>query len=785
MRVGLFALAGFLPLAFAVFGEQVRTIAVKEKELPMTINDLQTAGWSQSSIPCDPEFGIAYHKSGDAPTKEHPQTVFMTANGQFAGVGMTYFNYTNVDGKNSYVFQEWIDWGLVQPMGQGWILRAITRDFGVGVGQIEACATGGERRQAETIGDRVCIPKSVGGSNEPICLPANSTEAADKNWVKGACVLKMGTHWWNDIDCVKGGPCDGGLSWKTGNLFPLVPMYAETDNSLNAFFFVAPGGQGAQQYFIDSLQTLPQAGLEVMFSDLGTYRSNGMDYWGFNMPLNNFEYGPTICGNMCEPCYFPDTPETTWQIMHVYLKDDIATNLDYQCTGTDLQNGVVCADQAQNQYDIGDRISTIFMLFQGQPTTATAALAAGWYKSGSACDDYLGWAYTKDASGPTVRWPMTLYYTENGYFAGFGMEYYSASATPGYEAYTGGYVSQNLIDGGYLRTTDTADQYHLSISTRVPADMCSTLATNPDGYDLGYQMVMNQGTDEAIVLPLTRRLAKAGGWLQGSCSARMGEHWWMDITGTSTTIKEEMSWSGDNVFPLVLMYDEVGGVANADGGLTGFFFAAPGGQLQHGNFGQTYDLTLCATDPTKCQYGFTSQSDEEWQWQFPWNTIRDPSGILPSVCGNQCNSYCDFPDIPGKFWQVNHVLFWDYNTVTCDPDGFAREGGSVCEADYSVSGYDDHRSITGTNVVGEWVHLEAYRYDGLIFETDLSKYSNVAGSPCPCEAGFYCSYNYNGDYSLGGTCLTEGVVGDYCNEIKSCGWGLVCTDNECQQIELF
>ena len=81
--------------------------------------------------------------------------------------------------------------------------------------------------------------------------------------------------------------------------------------------------------------------------------------------------------------------------MHVYLKDDIATNLDYQCTGTDLQNGVVCADQAQNQYDIGDRISTIFMLFQGQPTTATAALAAGWYKSGSACDDYLGWAYTK------------------------------------------------------------------------------------------------------------------------------------------------------------------------------------------------------------------------------------------------------------------------------------------------------------------------------------------------------------------------------------------------------
>ena len=79
---------------------------------------------------------------------------------------------------------------------------------------------------------------------------------------------------------------------------------------------------------------------------------------------------------------------------------------------------------------------------------------------------------------------------------------------------------------------------------------------------------MNQGTDEAIVLPLTRRLAKAGGWLQGSCSARMGEHWWMDITGTSTTIKEEMSWSGDNVFPLVLMYDEVGGVANAGQFLT-------------------------------------------------------------------------------------------------------------------------------------------------------------------------------------------------------------------------
>lgn len=732
-------LACLIGATSALFGEQLRRIALKELPSPMMAADAQFYNYKTDGK-CNPNIGIAYTAKQVGTTPYTPLTYYYTARGQLSGIGMTLYD---IPSNKSYVPQGFIDHNSVEYVGDfGYHIKVSFREMG------EICNE--EHRYPEAIGNTMIVNP---GERGEYVIPWTAEEAeATGQWKKGSCVYDMGTHWWRDV---VGG---NAMTWKVGNLFPIIPMYDEAegqDGTLNAFFFAAPGGQGFQAYELECLTKLPEGDLSCGYD----YATNGLNSWGFDMPMMNWNFGPTVCGNMCEPCFWPDSPGPIWQIEHVFMKELKNADGDrfLTCDGDRLPNDVYCEGQDPRFQDIGDRITSMFMLFQSFPITAAEAVTAGWTKVSADCNSHLGYAYNREATGPTMRWPITMYYAENGLFAGIGMQYYSV---PGYS-----YASPKLIAMDILKAQDDGS-YRMSVSTRVPGDMCKASATT--SMKLGYTLVVNQDGIN-MQLPLTARQARAAGWIRGSCTLRMGEHWWYDVEETNPdTPTKEMTWKTENIFPLIIMYDNVGDISfSGEGGINGFIIAAPGNQMAHGNYAQTYDISCTALNDAGiniCWNGFAAESTEGWHWNYPWPTIRNPLTGLPSLCGNQCNTYCDFPDMPGKSWQINHILFNDYNRATCA--GEIREGLSTCWEGYSASPFNDPRSVTGMDINGDWIHAFAARADYFEVTSEyLVNHTLMEGKACKtasdCLGEFYCSYNE-------GVCMPNGGVGDYCNVVQKC-----------------
>ena len=166
-----------------------------------------------------------------------------------------------------------------------------------------------------------------------------------------------------------------------------------------------------------------------------------------------------------------------------------------------------------------------------------------------------------------------------------------------YESPNNAYVSQALVDAGILKTKTPNYEYQLDISFRHWNQMCVPMEDLNIFYgstpfdmknvgaiyrnNIGYHLIVNQDTLNEY-LPVTTAQATTQKWMRGACVARMGEHWWKDITKDDAT----MSWSAWNVFPLVLMYDIKGDVSPmGEGGLVTFFFNSPGGQQAGGSTG--------------------------------------------------------------------------------------------------------------------------------------------------------------------------------------------------------
>jgi hypothetical protein len=81
------------------------------------------------------------------------------------------------------------------------------------------------------VGDRVQVNAAALNFSIPLTTPDK------KVYYEGSCVKKMGVHWLHDITT------PGAMSWKHGNLAPVIPMYDPVSGSINAVFITAPDVQ--------------------------------------------------------------------------------------------------------------------------------------------------------------------------------------------------------------------------------------------------------------------------------------------------------------------------------------------------------------------------------------------------------------------------------------------------------------------------------------------------------------------------------------------------------------
>lgn len=164
----------------------------------------------------------------------------------------------------------------------------------------------------------------------------------------------------------------------------------------------------------------------------------------------------------------------------------------------------------------------------------------------------------------------------------------------------------------------------ITLSFRDPAVSCSTTALKEQ---LGDRIVINQARGGiAEELPLTVREAADSGWVEGSCFASMGTHWFRDL-GTDSA----MSWYGASLLPVVVMYDQQSD--GADGTINAVFFAS-----------NNIQETLLP-----------------WPSNNQWEPVPLPNALM---CKNFCDAKCTFHDTSA--FSTLHLYFRDHTKVTCD-----------------------------------------------------------------------------------------------------------------------
>jgi len=237
--------------------------------MPITTASAQSSGWMLSST-CNPDRGIKATYKGSAPTSSTPISLFFTAAGQLAGIGV------NIYGNPK---SQLISAGFYEPVG--------SEEYFIGVFFRNSSAMCSGTASDLPLGDSLII--NAGKIAWPIPITIN--DAMEKNWSNGSCFFSMGYHWFYDL---KTAPV---MSWEAANLLPIVPMY--NNGEINAFFFTT---------------TEVQQGL---------FSSN----WWDGIPLINF----LMCKNWCDSeCTFEDT--FTWSTMHIYLKDYTQATCPDDCT---------------------------------------------------------------------------------------------------------------------------------------------------------------------------------------------------------------------------------------------------------------------------------------------------------------------------------------------------------------------------------------------------------------------------------------------------------------------
>jgi len=198
---------------------------------PITVAEAEEQGWMSAGTGCDENLGVEYVPEGGI-SHDAPLSVFFTPAGQIAGLKMTVYG-SNPD-FGSYAFQgigavgNTVSQGYYIPVEGGdedsWQLYVSFRS------RANVCS---DNLLADDIGDRVVINQHT----IAVSVPMTAGEAEEDNYQPASCMLGMGQHYFKDLE-------DGSdMSWKTGNLLPITPMYYppnDPNGKLNAFLFSSP-----------------------------------------------------------------------------------------------------------------------------------------------------------------------------------------------------------------------------------------------------------------------------------------------------------------------------------------------------------------------------------------------------------------------------------------------------------------------------------------------------------------------------------------------------------------
>lgn len=254
-------------------------------ELPLGESALMKAGWHKSTTysGCDPQLGVPWTQDPSGPTKSHPMTLYTTAGGQPAGVGIVILGH----GQDSLPGpqKKWATTGSPD---------LAHLDVAFRKGDIMCSGS----KDAVAIGDTLIVNPKRGSASPSVegqskILPLTESDAQAQGWHRGSCFDGMGWHWFLDTSIGK-----NKLSWKAENLFPVVTMYNEGE--INAIFFAS---------------TINQVSIPFI-------RSNEWE----PLPLSNSR----MCKNLCDKdCTFSGmTRAGPWSTAHIFFRDHKSVTCD-------------------------------------------------------------------------------------------------------------------------------------------------------------------------------------------------------------------------------------------------------------------------------------------------------------------------------------------------------------------------------------------------------------------------------------------------------------------------
>lgn len=267
---------------------------------------------------------------------------------------------------------------------------------------------------------------------------------------------------------------------------------------------------------------------------------------------------------------------------------------------------------------------------------------SGWHKiagEDTKCDPHLGyaWIYKSDLSRKSTwssesdaeHYPLVLYTTAGGQLSGVGVRQrkwfisdHNLSMSPSWKNTPWATELQDRLVPPWNGPSPIPQIYEvIDVAFRSGDIVCSG---EKDGNLLGDRLIVNPKR-AAHSLPLTEQEAGAAGWKRGSCFDGMGWHWFLD----TSVGHGKLSWSVDNLFPIVTMYHE--------GKINAIFFTSLSNQVS---------IPLLKSN--------------EWE----------PKSLTSSqMCMNLCDKDCHFTGLTsaGPF-STMHVFFRDHKEVTCASD---------------------------------------------------------------------------------------------------------------------
>jgi len=240
--------------------DRVVSPAVEFTALPLTASAAENSGWTTLNGECNPNLGIAFVQGSIG--RLTPRTLYYTAAGQIAGVGMTI-------------------WSTPPPQLQGYWVQQPDSSWQVTVSFRNASLLDLCSQSSVDSGNAVGDALIVAQSNVNFSIPLTDQAALDAGWTNGSCITTMGRHWAWDVA--------GNMTWQIDNLMPVMPMYS--NGVLVTFLINTPTTQVPQ----------PLGQWDVVFP---TYLPGDL---------------PCMCANFCGCQYRGLT--TVFSVVHFFLTD--------------------------------------------------------------------------------------------------------------------------------------------------------------------------------------------------------------------------------------------------------------------------------------------------------------------------------------------------------------------------------------------------------------------------------------------------------------------------------